>query len=97
MAVPINILNPSEKRVTLDLCLKLLRINDFETESWIGQYYGGPSVIETEIINFKQECGRLLREINFGTKETALKEYIKLMENQNIWDANQIDSMTLTT
>lgn len=96
MAMPINVLNSSEKRVALDLCLKLLRVNDFETESWVGQYYGGPSVFETEIVNFRQECGRILYEINFGYKEKALVEYVKLMENQNIWDENQIESMTLT-
>ncbi|OQW47253.1 MAG: hypothetical protein A4S09_15785 [Proteobacteria bacterium SG_bin7] len=97
MAVSINVLNSSEKRVALDLCLKLMRVNDFEMESWVGQYYGGPSVLETEIINFKQKCGRILYEINFGFKEKAVEDYIKLMENQNIWDTNQIDSMTLTT
>ena len=97
MAMAINVLNPSEKRVALDLCLKLLRVSDLETESWMGQYYGGPSVMENEIVNFRQECSRLLREINFGIKENALKEYIKLMENHNLWEGNQIESMTLTT
>lgn len=97
MAIAINVLNPSEKRVALDLCLRLLRVSDLETESWVGAYYGGPSAMENEITNFRQECSRLLREINFGIKEKALKEYITLMEKDNLWDANQIESMTLTT
>jgi hypothetical protein len=97
MALQLNILNTSEKRVALDLCLKMLRAMDLESESWVGSYYGGPSAFEDEIHSFKEDCRRLLREINFGTKETALIEYNKLMEKYKLWDENQIESMTLTT
>lgn len=92
-----NVLNPSEKRVALDIVLKMLRTADLELESWVGNYYGGPNVIENEINNFKQDCRRLLQEINYGAKETALNEYSKFVEKYKLWDVNQIESMTLTT
>ncbi len=92
-----NVLNPSEKRVALDIVLKMLRAADLELESWMGNYYGGPSVMENEINNFRHDCRRLLREINFGAKDQALNEYSKFVEKYKLWDTNQIESMTLTT
>ncbi len=93
----INELSNSEKRVALDLCLRMLRAVNLESETWVGSYYGGPCLYENEINNFLLDCRRVLNEMNFGVKEHALTEYDKLVERYKLWDGNQFESMTLTT
>ncbi len=76
----INSLSKTELNASRTLCRMLYRIVGIEYEPWLANAYGGQNQLESELSEIKTHVNNLIGEMNFGSKDSALNEFNKIIK-----------------